>query len=76
MNKRSAQVSGLGTVVLVTTLLALAPTPALAYLDPGSGSMLFQVLIAALVGIGFTIRRLRAIVFGWFRRPTEPREKD
>ena len=27
-----------------------------AYLDPGSGSFILQVLIASLVGIGFTIR--------------------
>ena len=27
-----------------------------AYLDPGSGSFILQVLIASLVGIGFAIR--------------------
>ncbi len=27
-----------------------------AYLDPGSGSMLIQVLLAALLGVGFAVK--------------------
>lgn len=42
-----------------TTLFAVAvafPTPALAYLDGGSGSLVFQWIIAGAVAAGFAIR--------------------
>ncbi|MFC1710111.1 hypothetical protein ACFL0F_00415 [Patescibacteria group bacterium] len=32
------------------------PTPAYAYLDPGSGSYVIQVLVASLAGIGFLVK--------------------
>jgi hypothetical protein len=46
---------------LVISLLVLAfflasPAPAYAYLDPGTGSYVFQILIAALVGVGFLVK--------------------
>ena len=34
----------------------IAPEPALAYLDPGTGSMVFQWVIAGMVGSAFAIR--------------------
>jgi len=34
----------------------LAPSPAQAYLDPGTGSYLFQILIAGLVGGLFALK--------------------
>jgi hypothetical protein len=36
--------------------IGLAVTPVAAYLDPGTGSMLLQVLIAVLMGMGITIK--------------------
>lgn len=41
----------------------LAPLP---YLDPGSGSFLIQLLIAALLGIGVAIRASWSKIKGWF----------
>jgi hypothetical protein len=35
----------------------LAPLPAQAYIDPLSGSIVFQVLIAGLLGALLTVRR-------------------
>jgi hypothetical protein len=46
------------TVLLVVALLAVlsAPTAALAYIDPGTGSFVVQGIIAAVVGAGFAIK--------------------
>lgn len=38
----------------------------LAYLDPGSGSILIQLLIAALLGIGVAVRASWGKIKGWF----------
>jgi len=41
-------------IVIVSQLLSpLAPLP---YLDPGSGSILLQILLAALLGVGVILR--------------------
>ena len=44
-------------------LLMASPQPAQAYVDPGSGAMLWQVLAAAVIGSLFYVRR----VFTWVR---------
>jgi hypothetical protein len=38
----------------------------LPYLDPGSGSFLIQLLIAALLGIGVAVRASWSRIKGWF----------
>ena len=43
--------------------MLFAPLP---YLDPGSGSFLIQLLIAALLGIGVAIRASWSRIKGWF----------
>ena len=40
----------------------------LLYLDPGSGSIIFQLLIAGLVGAGFIIRAYWKKISGIFRK--------
>ena len=40
----------------------------LAYIDPGSGSFLLQMLLAGLFGVGAFFRKY---IFGWFRRGKE-----
>ena len=37
-------------------VLILLPTPAFAYLDPGSGSFVIQGIIAVVVGAGFAVK--------------------
>lgn len=45
------------SILAVMTVLACSlPTVAYAYLDPGTGSMLLQALIAAIVGGAIAIR--------------------
>jgi hypothetical protein len=43
--------------MLLTSLL-LIPTALCAYTDPGSGALLWQMLVAAFVGVMFSLRRM------------------
>ncbi len=58
------------TVILVAcaVLLTAIPRPAFAYMDPGSGSFVVQMIIAGLVGASVTIKmywhRLKGIFGG------------
>ena len=47
------------SLLLVTIVFAL---PARAYVDPGAGSMLYQVLLAAFIGVIFRFRRIAEFV--------------
>lgn len=41
---------------IVTFLLVILVSPAYAYIDPGSGSLLLQFLVAGAVGLFFKFR--------------------
>ena len=51
-----------------------------AYLDPGSGSFLLQIILAALLGGAFAIRMYWKKLSGWFKKQkgknTTPTEND
>ena len=42
--------------VLITVVLLLAFTDAVAYLDPGTGSMLLQVILGGVAAVGVAIK--------------------
>jgi hypothetical protein len=42
--------------MLLVALFVLAPVPAHAYIDPGTGSFLFQAIAATLIGGIFFVR--------------------
>jgi hypothetical protein len=46
----------------------LAARPAFAYLDPGTGSYIFQILIAAVVGAMFVIKPFFLKIKNFFRK--------
>ena len=46
-------------------------TSLIAYLDPGSGSLIIQVIIASLAGIGLLLRRNWQKVKGLFTKNSE-----
>ena len=50
-----------------------APLP---YLDPGSGSFLLQLLIAALLGLGVAVRASWGKIKGWFGAKPKADEED
>lgn len=45
-----------------------------AYLDPGSGSILLQVLIGGLLGLGFLVRAFWGRIKGLFKRSAASEE--
>ena len=47
----------LSFLVAIVALLLLLERPAHAYIDPGSGSLIYQALLAGLLGLGFAFRR-------------------
>lgn len=53
--------------------MLFAPLP---YLDPGSGSFLLQLLIAALLGLGVAVRASWSKIKGWFGIKPKPDEDD
>lgn len=50
-----------------------APLP---YLDPGSGSFLIQLAIAALLGLGIAIRASWGRIKGWFGSKSKTDDED
>jgi hypothetical protein len=61
-------------ILLVGLLLAPLKNPTL-YLDPGSGSYIFQLIIAALVGGAFVIKMYWKRIMGFFRKRS-PEDED
>ena len=60
-------------VILLTLGLVLtAPVDAFAYIDPGTGSYLFQLAAAGLLAGMFTLRRYWDLVKSAFRRGSGP----
>ena len=66
-------------------VLLLLASPAFAYVDPGTGSFLVQLLIAGVLGIGYYIKtswwRLKTWVMSFGRKkppapPEAPAKKD
>jgi hypothetical protein len=56
--------------------LAAEMTRPLAYLDPGSGSYLLQLLIAALLGAAFALRMYWGRIKSFFRRGSDREDSD
>jgi hypothetical protein len=47
-------------------VLVCFPRDAFAYLDPGTGSMVFQAVIAGLAGVAYGVRRYWGKIRMWF----------
>lgn len=55
----------------------LSPHPAvIAYLDPGSGSLILQLLIAGLMGAGILVKVFWKKIKGLFSRSSVKKEDD
>lgn len=63
-NIKGLPVAAIG-VILVFVLVA--PAPAWAYIDPGSGSFFVQMLLAGLLGLGMTLRMYWRRIKEFFR---------
>lgn len=47
----------------------------LAYIDPGSGALILQLLVAAFVGAGIYFRRAIKRILGFFKKKTDDQPK-
>jgi len=65
--KADPSVSRIFVVLSVCVYLTLSPRPAFAYIDPGAGSMAYQVLLTGLLAGAFAVRRAVTWITGWFR---------
>lgn len=61
--------------LLVLALAVIGTQDAYAYIDPGSGSLLLQMLIASIIGGLFYLRGLTTKVRDFFRRLLAPRDR-
>lgn len=55
------------TMVLIMMSL-IAPTFAYAYIDPGTGSYIFQIIAAALFGGLFALKQFWGKIIGFFKK--------
>ena len=54
--------------ILVIVLTVCVYTPAYAYLDPGTGSYILQVIIAALLGMAYLVKVYWKKILGFWGR--------
>lgn len=59
----------------IVLLIALTPAPAMAYLDPGTGSFILQMLIAGALGAMLYIRLAWDRTRSFFTRLFRPRSR-
>jgi hypothetical protein len=62
------RLSGGWVALAVLALLLVSEHPIHAYIDPGSGSLIYQALLAGLLGLGFTFRRTTDSISRLLRR--------
>ena len=55
-------------ILLVILFVLLFTRSAWCYIDPGTGSYLFQILIAAAVAVGFALKMFWSKIVNFFRR--------
>jgi hypothetical protein len=55
-------------VAAAVLLVLVAERPAYAYIDPGTGSLIYQTALTVLLGLGFMVRRSRESIGRFIRR--------
>jgi len=64
-----------GSALFIAALFVLVPGNAYAYLDPGTGSYMLQIILGVLLGAAFAIKafwfRIRAFLDGLFSRKSK-----
>lgn len=68
MNRLKAQ-------VVLGAVLSIGASPAFAYLDPGTGSIIFQAIVAGLVAALFYFRTIWSRIKSFFTGKPYEREK-
>ena len=60
----------LRAILLVALAMFATEREAHAYTDPGTGALLWQMMVAGLVGVGFYFRRITA----WIKKKKGPKD--
>ena len=66
----------LRTLTLLVVLSCLSPRQAYAYMDPGTGSYILQLLIAALLGVSFAVKMFWMRIKTFFTNLVSRQAKD
>ncbi len=65
-------------ILIILPLLMLVPSPSYAYLDPGTGSMVLQIILGGIAGLALFgrifWRKLRTSLFSKDSPPSEPEQ--
>lgn len=64
------------TWMIAAAILTGAPHKNPAYLDPGSGSFIFQLILASLLGAAVVIRAYWKRIAGFFKNRSSKEEQD
>ena len=67
--------SSISLSIFVALLILCVPSKAYAYIDPGTGSMILQGLIAGLMGVLFTIKTYWTRINSFLFRPKIDKKK-
>ena len=59
---RYGRPSHAGRAVSLVLLVLLIERPAAAYTDPGTGTLIWQILVAGLVGVSFYFRKITSVL--------------
>jgi len=60
----------LQAIFLIALAMFATEREARAYTDPGTGALIWQMMVAGIVGVGFYFRRIT----GWFRNRKGPKD--
>lgn len=52
----------------VALIVAIGESPAHAYIDPGTGSLIYQTALTVVLGLAFMLRRSRASIARFVKR--------
>jgi hypothetical protein len=62
---------GAGTLALAALTLLLTADDAQAYLDPGTGSLVLQIVAGSVLAVAYTVKVYWRRITSFFRRDTE-----
>jgi hypothetical protein len=60
----------LRAIFLIALAMFATEREAHAYTDPGTGALIWQMMVAGIVGVGFYFRRIT----GWFKNRKGPKD--
>lgn len=63
-------------LIICSAIFIATAQPAYCYIDPGSGSMIWQLIVSAFIGMSFYFRKTIAGVFNKIKKNNDSPEKN